>query len=98
MSAHHFVAAVAQMLLSAAGGSGFGWGYFASLRRWSAAYLSRAPAVNFAAAALARIAAAAVFFTLAAHWGALSLLASFLGFLLARTVAVRAERAERAAP
>ena len=43
---------------------------------------------------LARIGGAIVFFAIAVHFGALALLAAFLGFLAARAVALRAARGE----
>lgn len=83
------------LLLSAAFtcGLGFGWGYFVALRRWVRRYGLPGGRVRGSVAALARLAAAAVFFTAAARWGALALLASFLGFLVARLLALRAVRA-----
>ncbi len=79
-------------LLFAAAGLAFGWGYFSALRRGVAAYVASGgfwPTVGWL---LARLAAAALFFTFAVHWGAGPLLAAFLGFLVARHFAVRAAR------
>jgi len=66
--------------------------HFALLRKTVDLYsMSRG---GFAAAALTlgRIAGTVSFFVLAARLGALSLLAAFLGFLSARTLALRATR------
>jgi len=93
VSAHHIAGTVAPIALGAASGTIFGWVYFMLLRHWSAAYIARAPVLGLGASALARMAIAAAFFTLTAHWGAPSLLACFFGFLLARTHAVRRARA-----
>jgi hypothetical protein len=48
--------------------------------------------LRFVLLALARIAAAAVFFIFAVRWGAPALLAAFAGFLAARHLAIRAAR------
>jgi hypothetical protein len=65
--------------------------YFAALRRTAALYAAgggrRAAAVT-----LLRMAGAIIFFALLARFGALPLLSSFLGFLLARGLALRASR------
>jgi hypothetical protein len=65
--------------------------YFAALRRTVALYAA-GPGRLAAALTLARIAGAILFFGLGARQGALPLLSSFLGFLLARTLALRAAR------
>jgi hypothetical protein len=65
--------------------------YFAALRRAVALYAA-GPGRLGAALTLARIAGAILFFGLAARQGALPLLSSFLGFLLARALALRAAR------
>jgi len=69
----------------------FGWAYLTALRKtvdrfaeghgWRAAGLT-----------LARIAAAILFFGAAARLGALPLLTTFIGFLTARTLVLRAAR------
>jgi len=66
--------------------------HFAAL--WWTAELYSAGRGQLAAAALTlgRIAGTIVFLGLAARFGALPLLSSFLGFLLARTLALRAAR------
>jgi N-ATPase, AtpR subunit len=80
------------LLMASAGASGiiFGWGYFELLRRWVAGFVMPGTKPRKGALALMRIAAALAFFTLAAHFGAPALLSSFAGFLLARTLALRA--------
>jgi len=60
--------------------------YFAALRRAVASYLSRAGWRAPLALTLGRMLGAAAMFALAARFGALALLASFVGFLLARTI------------
>jgi len=76
----------------AAAGFGFGVGYFAALR-WSVG-LYRAGGTRLVAIALTlgRIAGAILFFGLAVRFGALPLLAALVGFLLARSLALRAVR------
>ena len=75
-----------------AAGLAFGLAYFAALRRTASLYATgagwRAPALL----TLGRIAAAAVFFAVAAQFGMAGLLAAFIGFLAARGVALRAAR------
>lgn len=79
-----------------AAGLAFGAVYFAALRGSVAHHGMCGRAVRTAAAAVGRILAAAAFFTAAARFGALPLLTSLLGFLIARTFVVRAVRiAER---
>lgn len=87
------LAALPLIALTASSGAAFGWAYFALLRRWVARYIGQGPAFGTVLSALARIAAAVAFFTVVAHWGLPSLLAAFLGFLLARTCLVRTARA-----
>lgn len=70
----------------------FGLGYFGTLRWTVTLYGAGRGWVGPAALTLGRIAGAALFLMLAASLGALPLLAAFLGFLLARTIAVRAVR------
>jgi hypothetical protein len=74
----------------AVAGFGFGLGYFAALRRTVEFYGAGRASLVPIALTLGRIAAAIVFFSLAARFGALPLLAAFLGFLLARSLALRA--------
>jgi hypothetical protein len=68
----------------------FGLGYFAALRRTLNHYGSGSGRLGLAALTLGRIAGATIFFILAARLGALPLLAAFLGFLMARGLALRA--------
>jgi len=78
----------------AVAGLTLGLGYFALLRRTVRLYGSGHRHLAPVALTVVRLAGAAVFLALAARLGALSLLAAFLGFLVARTVAVR--RSQRA--
>ncbi len=73
----------------------FGLGYFAALRRalaFDAAGRSRLPAIALWAL---RFAAAALFLFSAAWLGALPLVAAFVGFLAARTIALRVNASAR---
>jgi len=78
----------------AAGFAGLVYGivHFAALRRTIVLYSAGRGSLAAAALTLGRIAGTIVFFCLAAKLGALPLLSSFLGFLLARTLALRAAR------
>lgn len=71
----------------AAGGIALGACYFAMLRRSLAARGVRAVTLT-----LGRLLGALLFFGIAVRFGALPLLAAFLGFLAARTLALRAAR------
>ena len=66
--------------------------HFKALRRTVDHYSTGQGRLAAAALTLGRIAGTIVFFCLAARLGALPLLSSFLGFLLARTLAVHAAR------
>ena len=68
----------------------FGIVHFAALRRTVELYSSGRSRLAAAALTLGRIAGAILFFGLAARLGSLPLLSFFLGFLLARTLALRA--------
>ena len=70
----------------------FGLGYFATLRRTVGLLVTRHSLVGPVALSLGRIAAAVIFLMLAAKLGALPLLATLVGFLLARSCALRAVR------
>jgi hypothetical protein len=70
----------------------FGLVHFAALRRTVELYSAGRVRLAAAALTLGRITAAIVFFGLAARLGALPLLSAFLGFLLARMLALRAPR------
>jgi N-ATPase, AtpR subunit len=78
-------------LTMAVGGFVFGLVYFAALRRTATSFTAGRRLVALALT-LGRIGAAVLFLGLAAKLGAASLLAAFLGFLLARMVALRAAR------
>ncbi len=66
--------------------------YFAALRRSVELYAGGGSRLAPAALTLGRIAGAVLFLGVAAQFGALPLLAAFLGFLLARGLAVRTAR------
>ena len=66
--------------------------HFAALWRSIELYSAGRGQLAAAALTLGRVAGTIVFFGLAARLGALPLLASFFGFLLARTLALRAAR------
>lgn len=78
--------------LLAAAGFALGVAHFASLRRGVHLSIARHALLPYAAWALVRIAAAALFFTFAVRWGLPALLAAFAGFLAARTRALRDAR------
>ena len=80
------------LTLFAFAGLAFGWAYFAALRRAADLYASDQARVLPAVLRLGRLAAAMVFFGFAARIGAPPLLAAFLGFLVARALALRAAR------
>lgn len=80
------------VLAIASAGFVFGLAYFAALKRSASLFAygrSRAAAL---ALTLGRIAAAFLFLSAVARLGAACLLAAFLGFLLARALALRAAR------
>ena len=77
-------------LLFSAGGVGLGWGYFAALRHGVKLCVTRGAPLPGVYRTLARLAAAAAIFALAARFGAWPLLGAFIGFLAARQLAVRA--------
>ena len=68
----------------------FGLGYFAALRQTVNLYGSGRGRLGPVVLTLGRIAGATIFLILAARFGALLLLAAFLGFLMARGLALRA--------
>lgn len=80
------------VLLLAIAGFVLGVTYFASLRRGVRLSIARHAWLPYILWALARIAAAALFFAFAVRWGVPALLAAFVGFLAARQLAVRAAR------
>jgi len=67
----------------------FGLFYFAAVQRTAVLLAARKSWLGALALTLGRIAAAAIFLAFAAKLGAASLLTAFLGFLLARAVALR---------
>ena len=81
---------IAQALAMAFGGFVFGLVYFAALERTIILFGSGRGWLGPLAFTLGRLAGAVIFLGLATKLGALSLLAAFLGFLLARSVALRA--------
>jgi hypothetical protein len=78
--------------LAGAAGFGFGLAYFAALGRNVALYLEGGGLAAATGLTLARLAAAVAAFAFAARLGALPLLATLLGFLVARFVALNARR------
>ena len=78
--------------LFAAAGFALGVAYFASLRRGARVSVARRAWSPYVLLALARLVAAALFFTFAARWGMTALLAAFVGFLGARQTAARSAR------
>lgn len=93
MIAHDVISGVwPAVLLLAIGGFALGLAYFASLRRGLHLSIARQACLPYMVWALVRIAAAALFFTVAVRWGAPALLAAFGGFLAARALALRGAR------
>jgi hypothetical protein len=82
-------ALVAGMIIS---GFAFSLLYFATVKWTAALFASGGGWMAPLGLTLGRIGAAVIFLSLAARLGAAALLAASLGFLLARTLAVRAER------
>ncbi|HTV31812.1 MAG TPA: ATP synthase subunit I [Methylocella sp.] len=70
----------------------FGRHYFVMLKRSVTLFVGGAGCLGPLAMTLGRIAAAAAFLFGAAKLGAAPLLAAFIGFLIARALALRAER------
>lgn len=91
MIPHTLALSLAPTAAMAAAGLAFGLAYFAALRR-TVLLLGSGGRLGPAALSLGRIAAAVIFLGLAARFGAVPLLAAFLGFLLARALALRALR------
>lgn len=79
-------------IAAAAAGLLFGRLYFAALRRCVASFVGGDGWVRPLALSVGRIGAAAIFLLIVAHWGAASLLGGLGGFLVARTLALRAQR------
>ncbi len=78
--------------LAGAAGFAFGLAYFAMLGRNVALFLQGGGLAAAAGLTIARLAAAVAAFAIAAKLGVLPLLASLLGFLAARFVALRVAR------
>ena len=78
--------------LMAVAGLAFGVVYFASLKRSVTLFVGGKGWLGPLAFILGRIGAAAAFLFVAAKLGAMPLLAAFIGFLMARTLALRAVR------
>lgn len=78
--------------IAAFAGLAFGLLYFAVLRCSVLLLVDRRGWLGPLALTLGRIAAATLLLFLAARLGAVSLLAAFAGFLMARTIALRARR------
>lgn len=78
--------------IAALAGLAFGLVYFRALRRTVALFAGGRGWLGPVALTLARIAGAVVLLTFMARLGAMPLLAGFLGFLLARMIALRAAR------
>jgi len=79
-------------ILMAVAGLAFGFGYFASLKRSVTMFVGGKGWLGPLALTLGRIGAAVGFLFVAAKLGAAPLLAAFIGFLMARALALRAER------
>jgi len=92
MSSTVLATLVGQVVPALAGGSAFGAVYFAALRRTADTYVAGRGWMAPAALTLGRIVTAGGFFALVASFGAMPLLISFLGFLVARSLAVRAAK------
>jgi hypothetical protein len=92
MSPRLLDAHVALLAASAAAGIVFGRLYFDALRRSVAAYASTAGRARSVALTIGRIVCAVAFFAVASRLGALPLLLALLGFLAARSLALRTAR------
>jgi voltage-gated potassium channel Kch len=87
-----FAPSVAAATIFAFAGLGFGFAYFAALRRSLDYYTAGQGRFMPAALTFGRFAAAALFFAFMARVGGTPLLMAFIGFLLARALALRAVR------
>ena len=92
MNDETIVAATPLVLVMAFTGGAFGLVYFAALRRTVALLATGSGWASPLLFTLCRIIGAVAFLTLAAKLGAAPLLAAFLGFLVARAIAVRVVR------
>jgi hypothetical protein len=79
-------------ILMAVAGLAFGLVYFATLKRSVMLFAAGRGWLGPLALTLGRIGAAVAFLFVAAKLGAAPLLAAFIGFLMARALALRAER------
>lgn len=79
-------------ILMALAGLAFGLVYFATLKRSVTLFVEGKSWLRLLALTLGRIGAAVAFLYVAAKLGAAPLLAAFIGFLMARALALRAER------
>jgi hypothetical protein len=91
MTADLFAADMARAAAAVTGGLVFGRLYFAALRK-NVDFYSDGHPLKASALVLGRLVSAAMAFALAARLGALPLLTAFIGFLLARALALRAAR------
>ena len=92
MTHHAFTTDPELTLLMAIAGLAFGFVHFASLKRSVSLFVGRKGWFGPLALTLGRIAAAVAFLFVAAKLGAAPLLAAFIGFLMARALALRAEK------
>lgn len=93
MITHDLIASLRPaLLLLAIAGLVLGMAYFASLRHGVHLSIASHAWLPYMLWAMARIAAAALFFTFAVRWGVVALIAAFSGFLIARQLAVRGAR------
>lgn len=83
---------ISSLTIMAIGGFAFGLLYFAALKRTVLTLASHRGVLAPLSLTLGRVAAAVGFLALAARLGAAPLLAAFVGFLVARAVALRRER------
>ena len=93
---HETFASIAGLALAMAfTGFVFGLVYFVALHRTVALFAAGGGRLGPLALTLGRIGAVTILLTLAARLGATPLLATFLGFLLARAVALHAVRGDK---
>lgn len=89
---HHLMATPTFASGMALAGIAFGLVYFTALRRSVDLYCAGGSGLGLAALTIGRLGAAALLLGLPAALGAVPLLAAFLGFLIARVVALRTAR------
>lgn len=90
-----FVSSAALALAMACAGFAFGLVYFAALRRTAALFAAGGGWLGPSVLTIGRVGAATILLTLAARLGATPLLATFLGFLAARAIALHAVRSDK---